>query len=102
MTTDLNNILTSIGARSFEVGIYGIVDECAGPIAIVAVTREPGQERGVENSRSELSNQRTACTYSRKGSGAYWRGQCRNRVSRERHPATQTRMLLKAKRKRSF
>ena len=42
MTTNLNNIITSIGARSFEVGIYGIVDECAGPVTIVAVTREPG------------------------------------------------------------
>ena len=101
MAADFKDIFASIGVGRLEVYVYGVVDECTGPVAIIAVACEAGQGRFVENGRPKLNDSRSTRTHDRKGRGANWRGQRGNGVSGVRHTATQTRLLLKAKRKRS-
>jgi hypothetical protein len=56
MATDFKNVLASIGVGRLEVCVYYVVDECTGPVAIVAVACEAGPGGLVENGRPKLSD----------------------------------------------
>jgi hypothetical protein len=56
MAADLKNILASIGVGRLEVYVYGVVDDCTDPVAVVTVAGEAGQGRLVENGHPKLSD----------------------------------------------
>jgi hypothetical protein len=56
MAADFKDVFASIGVGRLEVYVYGVVDECTGPVAIVAVACEAGQGRLVENGHPKLSD----------------------------------------------
>ena len=56
VATDFKYVLAGIGIGRVEVCVYGVVDECTGPVVIVAVAGEAGQGRLVENGDPKLSD----------------------------------------------
>jgi hypothetical protein len=42
VATNFEDVLASIGVGRLEVCVYGVVDECTGPVAIVAAAGEAG------------------------------------------------------------